>query len=147
MKDRSSLDHGIYVPVRNRKLAAPLIEGAGPSLVEDPFAEPTVVIKWADFGITAVRYDGLGRIEELELRQDDAGTLQHAQRWRRHHIINDSKKGKTFVTLIEVSPDRFKKGLPVHIVTVEGDKYIRTDTDPVPEDHLEGPPHLSPLEW
>ena len=143
----STLDHGIYVPVRRRKLVGPLIEGTSAAVQTDPFAGQPPVLKWADYGITAVRYDSLGRIEELEVREDTAGDLQHAQRWRRHHVINDSKKAKTFVTLIEVSPDHYKKGLPVNIVRVEGDKFIRTDTDPIGEDHLEGLPHLPPLEW
>ena len=106
------------------------------------------VVKWADFGITRVRYDeARTRIVELEVRQEEGPIFGHAQRWQRHHLIGDIGKSLSLVTLAEVQESHFKKGQMVHLVTVDSEVYVRVDEEPVPADNLGKLPRLPVLTW
>ena len=55
-----------------------------------------------DLGITRVRYDDNGLIDEFEVRPFDGELLQDPQLWIRPQLVGDMKKGLRFATLEHV---------------------------------------------
>ena len=93
--------------------------------------------KWADYGISKVRYDSEGKhIDCVMVRQDLGEKLGAASEWYRASVISKLEEGTSFITILERSDDRWKKGKKVHIIEVNQKKYIRTDTNKTEADNL-----------
>lgn len=92
--------------------------------------------KWADFGIFRVKYNrDRTAIVEVEARSDLAETFGDPQRVPRAGVVAAIEMGRTFVTIY--SRDRkLTKGEDVRVVTVLGQKYIRTDNNSTTADNL-----------
>lgn len=92
--------------------------------------------KWADYCISAVRYDTNEKhIEFVRVHKDLGESLGTAQEWSRSQVISALDKGNTFVT-ITYSGNSWNRGADVHKVTINGIKYIRTDKNQQPSDNL-----------
>ena len=90
----------------------------------------------ADYGITGVKYDSIGKyIEWVKVGTFTGSSFGIRENWLRTKVISESENGKTFITVLKQG-DRLKKGLDVSIVTVDGKKYIRTDNDSKTSDNL-----------
>ncbi len=97
--------------------------------------------KWADYGISAVRYDRTGtRIELVRVREDKGDTFGPAEEWLRSQVVTALERGKSFVTILRGQDQKWQKGQVVHTVTVNGVKYIRTDQNSRAADNLENLP-------
>ena len=99
--------------------------------------------KWADWLISAVSYDeDENRIEKVEVHEDQVNRVGPGSEAKRGWVISQIASNKTFVTIckvvVEKSSGKFEwhKGADVHVVEVEGDKYIRTDRNNIKEDNL-----------
>ena len=80
--------------------------------------------KWADYGISAVRYD-----------EDD--TIGAAEDRSRENVLSKMDDGKTFVTILKGEDGNWRKGNDVHIVPVDGRRFLRTDANERDQDNLE----------
>lgn len=92
--------------------------------------------KWADYAITAIRYNrNRTHIEYLQVRQDDGNTLGFPLSRSRSQIVNLIKTGTTFVTAYERGA-KWQRGDNVHVVVINGISYLRTDGNRVSKDNL-----------
>ncbi len=90
----------------------------------------------ADYGITEVKYDGIGKyIEWVKVGRFSGSSFGMRENWLRSKFISEYDNEKTFITVLKQG-DRLKKGLEINIVTVDGKKYIRTDNHNEASDHL-----------
>jgi Protein of unknown function (DUF3892) len=93
--------------------------------------------KWADYLISAVRYNVAGiHIEEVEVREDKGDEVGPPSAWKRSEVVSSLEAGNTFVTIVKDTNGEWDLGAEVGIVTVRGTKYIRTDADATAEDNL-----------
>ncbi|HEY2334737.1 MAG TPA: DUF3892 domain-containing protein [Solirubrobacterales bacterium] len=93
--------------------------------------------KWADYLISAVRYNtAKTHIDKVEVRNDNGDSVGAPSVWNRTDVVSGLEDGDTFETITKGSDDKWNRGAAVGIVTVSGVKYIRTDADATPEDNL-----------
>ncbi len=94
-------------------------------------------MKWADYGISAVRYNSeRTHIQKVEVREDQDDKFGPAQEWTRTQVVTAIERGISFVTILRDSERRWQQGQAVHIVTVNGAKYLRTDQNSTARDNL-----------
>lgn len=93
--------------------------------------------KWADFLISAVRYNNAEtHIDKVRVHEDEGDKVGTASARERTTVVNQLEDGYTFATITEGAEGKWKLGAKVRIVTVNGTKYIRTDADATEEDNL-----------
>jgi hypothetical protein len=99
--------------------------------------------KWADYGISHVRYDDdQTHIVKVKVREDTGDKLVNPKEWTREQVVSAIESGKTFVTILKGGDDKWQRGQDVHIITVDGVKYIRTDQNQEASDNLENLPEF-----
>lgn len=99
--------------------------------------------KWADYGISAVRYDDERKhIVKVKVREDKGDKLGQAVEWTREQVVSAIEGGKTFVTVLKSDEGKWQRGQDVHTITVNRVKYIRTDQNRVASDNLENLPEF-----
>lgn len=93
--------------------------------------------KWADYLISAVRYNAAEtHIEMVRVHEDEGDKVGAPTTWERSSVVASLEAGYTFITITKSSDSKWTRGARVGIVTVRGTKYIRTDADATPEDNL-----------
>lgn len=96
--------------------------------------------KWADYMISAVCYDDNGdRIVKVERYASKYGDPTRVKKSR---VVRNLEKGKTYVTIRKDNGD-WKKGEDVHIVSVGGEKFIKTNENKKETDNLGDLPEFS----
>ena len=99
--------------------------------------------KWADYGISAVRYNtDHTHITMVRIHADNGETIGHASDQNRQHVISEIKKGTTFVTITKNAEGKWNKGQPVYIIKVNGTEYIKTVDNKKECDNLENLPEF-----
>jgi Protein of unknown function (DUF3892) len=99
--------------------------------------ESDMADKWADYLISAVRYNSAEtHIDEVEVREDKGENAGLPSTWERSNVVSSLEGNYTFMTIVENSNGRWDPGADVGIVTVGGTKYIRTDADATAADNL-----------
>lgn len=99
--------------------------------------------KWADYGISAVRYDSDDEyIEKVKVHKDEDKAMGKGETWTRSDVLSEIDDGKTFVTIVETDAVEWKKGEDVHIITVNNRRFLRTDANKRSKDNLENLPML-----
>lgn len=99
--------------------------------------------KWADFGISAVRYNGLHtHIDKVRAHLDNGATIGSFSEYTRTNVIAAIKAGKTFVTIYKGNDGNWKKGQTVYIIKVHGVEYIKTVDNGKAADNLENLPEF-----
>lgn len=99
--------------------------------------------KWADYGISKVRYDSeQTHIVKVQVHEDKGDTFGAAAEWPRSRVVSAIERGTTFVTILKGADGKWQKGQDVHIITVDGVKYIRTDQNRRASDNLENLPEF-----
>jgi len=97
--------------------------------------------KWADYGISKVRYNAeRTHIVKVKVHEDKGDTVATAEEWTRNQVVSAIEKDKTFVTILKGTDDKWHKGQDVHIITVNDVRYIRTDQNSEASDNLENLP-------
>ena len=93
--------------------------------------------KWADYCISAVRYNSEHtHIAKAKVHADSGDTVGGASEWTRAEVVNAIGSGKTFVTITRSSDNKWSKGEDVRTVIVNNTKYIRTDANSKASDNL-----------
>jgi hypothetical protein len=98
--------------------------------------------KWADYLITAVRYNAAGlHIERVRVSEDKGDTLGEPQEMSRAEVVKLLAVGKTFVTAPKSvnEPGKLSKGASVNIFPVQT-RFIKTKADNRESDNLENLP-------
>jgi len=99
--------------------------------------------KWADYGISGVRYnDERTHIVKVKVHEDRGDTIGGAKEWSRNQVVSAIERGKTFVTILKGAGGKWRRGQDVHIITVNGVNYIRTDRNRKASDNLENLPEF-----
>ncbi len=99
--------------------------------------------KWADYGISKVRYDDKRKhIVKVLVHEDKGETIGGGKEWTRGQVVAAIERGKTFVTILKRDDDKWHKGQDIHTVTVNNVKYIRTDQNRTASDNLESLPEF-----
>lgn len=63
--------------------------------------------KWADYGISKVRYDQQGtHILKVEVREDKGDSFGSAVEWLRTRVVSAVERGETFVTILKNSDNK-----------------------------------------
>jgi molybdopterin biosynthesis enzyme len=99
--------------------------------------------KWADYGISAVRYNAeQTHILRVKVHEDKGDTIGIAVEQTRSEVVSAIERGESFVTILRGADNKWEKGQDVHIITVNGVKYIRTDQNRRASDNLENLPEF-----
>jgi hypothetical protein len=95
--------------------------------------------KWADYLISAVRYNAAEtHITVVRCHPDNGDSVGSASERARERVVALLDGGTTFMTIYQNPDDttKWKKGAEVRVVTIDGTKYIRTDADRIKADNL-----------
>jgi Protein of unknown function (DUF3892) len=97
--------------------------------------------KWADYVITAVRFNTTGtHIESVQVRQDDGESIGAATTTSRSEVVRLLEAGYTFCTATKGDNGKWNKGAAVKIIVIDGNKFIRTKNDGIEKDNLDDLP-------
>lgn len=97
--------------------------------------------KWADYVITAVRFNSAGtHIEEVRVYEDNGDNIVNPATKRRSSVVTQLENGYTFCTATKSGENKWTKGAEVKIYTYEGEKFIKTRADGRKEDNLDNLP-------
>ena len=103
--------------------------------------------KWADYGISAVRFDDERvYIDQVRVHKDKGNAMGDAEIWSREQVVSALESSYTFITILNGNQGIWDEGHEVNIVPVNGNKYIRTDKDQNPSDNLDNLPNI-PFLW
>lgn len=93
--------------------------------------------KWADFVIPKVKYNrDHTQIVEVETRADSGDAISASpQRVLRQEVVSAILRGTTFVTAY-LRDGKWQKGEEVRVVTIHGERFIRTDSNSTKADNL-----------
>lgn len=93
--------------------------------------------KWADYCISAVRYNPEHtHIVKVRVCQDLGEQLGNSTEWMRSEVVTSIGQGKSFVTIYKNADGKYNKGEDVRVVAVTAVKYIRTDANSKAADNL-----------
>ncbi|ODM73114.1 DUF3892 domain-containing protein [Bradyrhizobium elkanii] len=100
--------------------------------------------KWADYVITAVRFnDKHTHIDRVRAWKDNGESLETVQEFTRQTIvkaINDD--GITFVTAFKTTDGKWRKGEDVFVIHIHNVAYIKTKRDNTTRDNLDNLPEF-----
>jgi hypothetical protein len=93
--------------------------------------------KWADWLISAVRYDSdHSRIVKVLAHVDNDDSVGSGQEQTRAAVVSSIEGGKTYSTITKSPDGKWRRGEDVRVVTVGGEKFIRTDANQTKGDNL-----------
>lgn len=99
--------------------------------------------KWADYGISAVKYNSRGtHIDQVRVHKDNGDSIGAPKVWLREQVVSALETGYTFVTIPKNNQGNWIRGRNVEIIKVNGTKYIRTDRNSIASDNLENLPRF-----
>ena len=99
--------------------------------------------KWADYLISAVKYDSNHeRIESVKTHKDKGDTVGSGFIEKRSQVVSNIESGYSYCTILRNKEDKWNKGEDVHVVKVDGEKFIRTDNNKTKKDNLENLPEF-----
>ena len=99
--------------------------------------------KWADYGISAVRYSAdETHIDKVKVHEDKDTTMGSGVEKTRKQVIAGMKLGQTYVTILKGDDGKWKRGQDIHIVVIDDEEFIRTDANKKKSDNLENLPEF-----
>jgi len=85
--------------------------------------------KWADYLISSVKTcSDQKRIDSVECHSDFGCVVCENIILSRTELISNIKKGCTYTTVFRTAIGKWRKGQDIHIVTVDGEDFLRTDS-------------------
>jgi hypothetical protein len=92
--------------------------------------------KWADYGISKVKYDDKHKhIVEVKRLKDLGENFGPEESWSRVSVINDINNNITYTTIV-MKDNKWTKGAKVIVEAVNGYYYIKTVPDNTETDNL-----------
>ena len=99
--------------------------------------------KWADFGISAVRYSSdEAYIDKVKVHEDKDTKMGPGIEKTRKQVIAGMKLGQTYITILKGDDAKWKRGQDIHIVVIDDEEFIRTDANKRKSDNLENLPEF-----
>jgi hypothetical protein len=99
--------------------------------------------KWADYGISGVRFNmAHTHIDQVQINPDTGASIGLPAIHRRGDVIDAIKKGTTFVTIFRNASNQWNKGQPVYVIRVHGQEYLKTVDNGKPIDNLDNLPEV-----
>jgi hypothetical protein len=97
-----------------------------------------VAEKWADYLVTAVRFNAAGtHIEVLEVRADNGESTGLPSERSRATVVALIEGGDTFCTATKNNAGNWQKGAVVKVVVVDSQKFLKTKADGIKQDNLD----------
>ena len=100
--------------------------------------------KWADYLISAVRYelDTHSRvITHLKVHIDNGDSVGESRTWTKEEVLKAFSSGQNFSAIIKDSNGKWKKGGDISISQLD-EAYLRTSSKNIPGDYLEEIPEF-----
>ncbi len=99
--------------------------------------------KWADYLISGVKTDSNNnRIKTVEAHTDFGCMVCETTVFTREDVIAHIKEGQTFSTVFRTPMGKWRKGDDVHLVTINGEDYLRTDSKVLAQDQFDNVPEI-----
>jgi hypothetical protein len=99
--------------------------------------------KWADYCISAVRYNAAHtHIDRVRAAPDHGTGLGAIAEYDRVTVVQAIKNGTTFVTVFRTADGDWRKGQPVYVIKVHGIEYIKTANNGQAVDNLDNLPEF-----
>ena len=99
--------------------------------------------KWADYLVSGVRSNvGQTRVTVLQIHSDFGNIVSETLIISRADVISKIKSGCRYATVFKTAIGKWRKGEDVHVVTINGEDYLRTDTKNVPSDNFDEVPEF-----
>lgn len=97
---------------------------------------------WGDYAITAVRYNyDDTRIKQVKRKEVMPDKLTNTQKVDRSSVVAGIERGDDYTTSIKNEDSgKWDLGDDVHVLEINGEKFIRTDKNSTKEDNLGGLP-------
>ena len=92
-------------------------------------------MKWADYLISAVKYDSNRRIIQVMQHKDTGDDIEEGELIDRSTLLSNLKHGKKYATIYN-SNSNWKFGEKISINKSGGENSIRTDSNKVEFDNL-----------
>lgn len=93
--------------------------------------------KWADYLVSAVRYNHQEtHIDMVRSHEDKGDSVGAAVDTPRSTVVSRLASGSTFATITKSTDGKWQRGEDVRAITIDGEKYIRTDANRVKKDNL-----------
>ena len=98
--------------------------------------------KWADYGISEVRFNPTHKhIVALRIRPDQDTGFGPSSDVTREAVVQAIRDGTTFVTIF-MKNQKWSRGQPVYIVKINGVDYLKTVDNGRAEDNLDDLPEF-----
>lgn len=96
---------------------------------------------WGDYAVTAVQYN-YDETEIKQVKRRDVGedALSSATTIDRSTVVSDIESGTDYTTALKKDNGKWALGEEIHVVKINGEKFIRTDQNETEEDNLEDLP-------
>lgn len=105
------------------------------------FLKEGFMSKWADYLISAVRFNEAGtHIVKVKAHADNDDTVGTGYGMTRQDVISKIDDNITFATIYEGDNGKWKLGARVKTVTIDGTRYIKTHADGTKADNLDDLP-------
>jgi hypothetical protein len=99
--------------------------------------------KWADYLISAVRYNSNHtHIDQIKAHEDAGDSVKEGKIYNRQAIVDAINNGTTFITIFKNSDGKWNKGQKVYVIKVNGKSYLKTVDNGKEEDNLENLPEF-----
>ncbi|MCL1090307.1 MULTISPECIES: DUF3892 domain-containing protein [Shewanella] len=99
--------------------------------------------KWADYLISAVRYNSEhSHIEQLKAHEDKDDKVVEGTTYSRQAIVDAINTGTTFLTIYKNGKGNYDKGQKVYVINVNGTGYLKTVDNKKEDDNLENLPEF-----
>ena len=90
-----------------------------------------------NYWISEARYNAAHtHIDKVRGYPNANGSLGAYTEWTRQNVVSSIEQGYTFYTMFKNSSGNWQAGANIGIVTVNGTKYLRTDSDSKAADNL-----------
>ena len=99
--------------------------------------------KWADYLISAVRYNSdHTHIDQVRAHEDTGDSVGEGKIYDRQTIVDAINNDNTFVTIYKNNDGKWNKGQKVFVIKVNGTSYLKTVDNGKEEDNLENLPEF-----
>ena len=93
--------------------------------------------KWADYLISAVRYNASGsHIDKVRAHPDNGDSIGSGSDMARSRVVTLLESGWTFCTILKSADGKWRRGADIRVVIIEGEKFIKTEPDRTKKDNL-----------
>ena len=99
--------------------------------------------KWADYLVSAVRFDVHGNhIDWLRVHVDNGDTVGPGNTYSRPDVVAAIKRGVTFMTITAGSGGTWNQGQRIYVVPIGGSEFLETYADSTRLDNLDNLPRF-----